>query len=162
MTERTFDGESLGKRIKLLRSLRRMSLEEVGAAAGLTKSHVWELEQGRSRNPTVNAVWGLARALSVSPAAVLGLDDAMPPIHPLALEIAGMVDRALRNPEDGSQTSLASDGEVQRSGTTEPNPPPSAGQPVSGHTEDGSRKTSVENRKDFSHTERQPNEGGSK
>lgn len=98
MTEREFDGASLGNRIKLLRALRRMSLEEVGDAAGLTKSHVWELEQGRSRNPTVNAVWGLARALSVSPSAILGLDDAMPPIHPLALEIAGMVDRALRNP----------------------------------------------------------------
>ena len=93
-----FNGQALGAKIKLLRALRRMSLEEVGKAAGLTKSHVWELEQGRSRNPTVNAVWGLARALSVSPAAILGLDDAMPPIHPLALEIAGMVDRALRPP----------------------------------------------------------------
>lgn len=98
MTEPRFDGAALGARIKLLRALRRMSLDEVGQAAGLTKSHVWELEQGRSRNPTVNAVWGLARALSVSPAAILGLDDAMPPIHPLALEIAGMVDRALRPP----------------------------------------------------------------
>lgn len=92
----SFDGDAFGKRIKLLRSLRRMSLDEVGQAAGLTKSHTWELEQGRSRNPTVNAVWGLARALSVSPAALLGLDDAMSPIHPLALEVAGMVDRALR------------------------------------------------------------------
>lgn len=103
---REFDGAALGNRIKLLRALRRMSLDEVGQAAGLTKSHVWELEQGRSRNPTVNAVWGLARALSVSPAAILGLDDAMPPIHPLALEIAGMVDRAIRvggaaNPHQG-------------------------------------------------------------
>jgi transcriptional regulator with XRE-family HTH domain len=96
MTEREFDGASLGRRIKLLRAARRMSLDEVGAAAGLTKSHVWELEQGRSRNPTVNAVWGLARALSVSPAAILGLDDSMPPLHPKALEVAGMVDRALR------------------------------------------------------------------
>lgn len=97
MNEREFDGAALGNRIKLLRALRRMSLDEVGQAAGLTKSHVWELEQGRSRNPTVNAVWGLARALTVSPAAILGLDDAMPPVHPLALEIAGMVDRALRD-----------------------------------------------------------------
>lgn len=96
---REFDGQSLGNRIKLLRALRRMSLEEVGSAAGLTKSHVWELEKGRARNPTVNAVWGLARALSVSPAAVLGLNDALPPIHPLALEIAGMVDRAMRTTE---------------------------------------------------------------
>lgn len=99
---REFNGADFGNRIKLLRALRRMSLEEVGLAAGLTKSHVWELEQGRSRNPTVNAVWGLARALSVSPAAILGLDDQMPPIHPLALEIAGMVDRALQHQGGGN------------------------------------------------------------
>jgi transcriptional regulator with XRE-family HTH domain len=113
MTEREFNGEALGNRIKLLRALRRMSLDEVGQAAGLTKSHVWELEQGRSRNPTVNAVWGLARALSVSPATILGLDDTMPPIHPLALEIAGMVDRAIRSPE-GCAIKPAADGEVSK------------------------------------------------
>jgi transcriptional regulator with XRE-family HTH domain len=115
MSERTgFDGAALGSKIKLLRALRRMSLDEVGQAAGLTKSHVWELEQGRSRNPTVNAVWGLARALSVSPAAILGLDDAMPPIHPLALQIAGMVDQALRaTPSEGSQH-LSNDGEASK------------------------------------------------
>lgn len=91
-----FDGAALGTRIKLLRELRGMSLEAVGAAAGLTKSHVWELEKGRSSNPTVNAIWGLSAALCVSPSALLGIDDKLPPIDPVALRIAGIVDREIK------------------------------------------------------------------
>jgi transcriptional regulator with XRE-family HTH domain len=91
-----FDGSQLGTRIKLLRELRDMSLQSVADAAGLTKSHVWEMEQGKSVNPTVNAVWGLSEALSVSPAMLLGLDDKLPPLDPFAMKIAGMVSRELR------------------------------------------------------------------
>lgn len=94
MTE--FDGPALGTRIKLLRELRDMSLQAVGDSAGLTKSHVWELEQGRSVNPTVNAIWGLAEALSGSPATLLGLDDKVPPLSPFAMKIAGLVHQELR------------------------------------------------------------------
>lgn len=93
---RSFDGAALGARIKLLRAMRELSLQEVADAAGLTKSHVWELEKGRSINPTVNAVWGLATALCVSPAMLLGLDDKMPLIAPAALRIAGIVDREIK------------------------------------------------------------------
>lgn len=88
-----FDGMALGTRIKLLRKLRGMTLQEVGDAAALTKSHVWEMEQGKSVNPTVNAVWGLATALTVSPSTLLGLDDRTPVASSAALKIAGMVDR---------------------------------------------------------------------
>lgn len=91
-----FDGTALGTRIRLLRELRDMSLQEVADAAGLTKSHVWELEQGRSVNPTVNAVWGLSGALCVSPAQLLGINDKLPPIEPVALKIAGIVDREIK------------------------------------------------------------------
>lgn len=91
-----FDGPALGTRIKLLREMRDMSLQAVADAAGLTKSHVWELEQGRSVNPTVNAVWGLSAALCVSPAMLLGIDDKLPPIEPVALKIAGIVDREIK------------------------------------------------------------------
>jgi transcriptional regulator with XRE-family HTH domain len=73
-----------------------MTLQSVGDAAGLTKSHVWELEKGKSVNPTVNAVWGLSAALCVSPSVLLGLDDKLPPIDPIALKIAGIVDREIK------------------------------------------------------------------
>jgi len=91
-----FDGAALGTRIKLLRELRDMTLQQVADAAGLTKSHIWELEQGKSVNPTVNAVWGISAALCVSPAMLLGLDDRMPPVEPVALKIAGIVDREIK------------------------------------------------------------------
>lgn len=91
-----FDGAALGTRIKLLRELRDMTLQQVADAAGLTKSHIWELEQGRAVNPTVNAVWGISAALTVTPATLLGLDDRTPVMSPLAAKIAGMVDRELR------------------------------------------------------------------
>ncbi|WP_347271015.1 helix-turn-helix domain-containing protein [Rhizorhabdus histidinilytica] len=91
-----FDGKALGVRMKMLRDLRGLSLEAVGKAAGLTKSHVWELEKGRAVNPTVNAVWGLSAALCVSPSMLLGLDDKMPPIDPVAMKIAGIVDREIK------------------------------------------------------------------
>lgn len=78
------------------RAARSMSLEDVAQASGLTKSHVWELEKGRSRNPTIRAVWGISRALAVSPAWLLGLSVDQSPIDPLALEIAALIDRRVR------------------------------------------------------------------
>lgn len=72
-----------------------MSLDDVAQASGFTKSHVWELEKGRTRNPTVRAVWSLSAALGVTPAWLLGLDVHQSPIDPLALEIAGIIERRL-------------------------------------------------------------------
>lgn len=91
-----FDGSALGVRIKMLREMRGMTLQSVADGAGLSKPHVWELEQGKSVNPSVNAIWGLASALSVSPAMLLGLDDKLPPLDPFAMKIAGMVSREIR------------------------------------------------------------------
>lgn len=91
-----FDGPALGARIKLLRDLRGMTLQQVADASGMTKSHVWELEQGKSVNPTVNAVWGLALALTVTPAQLLGLDDRTPTMSNAAARIAGIVDREIK------------------------------------------------------------------
>lgn len=70
----TPDMAQFQERIRSTRKARNMSLQDVADASGFTKSHVWELERGRSRNPTVRAVWSLANALGVSPAWLLGLD----------------------------------------------------------------------------------------
>jgi transcriptional regulator with XRE-family HTH domain len=93
---RRFDGAALGARIKLLRDLRGMTLQQVADASGMTKSHVWELEAGKSFNPSVNAVWGLAEALTVTPAQILGLDDRTPAMSNAAARIAGIVDREIK------------------------------------------------------------------
>ncbi len=42
-----------------------LSLQTVADLAGITKSHMWELENGRSVNPTVWTVYGLSKALGV-------------------------------------------------------------------------------------------------
>lgn len=53
----------LGPLIRMRREALGMSLADVAKAAGCTKSHVWELEQGRSRNPSVATLHKLAMAL---------------------------------------------------------------------------------------------------
>jgi transcriptional regulator with XRE-family HTH domain len=98
--------ERFQERIRSTRQARNMSLEELGAASGFTKSHVWELERGRSRNPTVRAVWGLSAALGVTPAWLLGLDTDQSSIDPLALEIAALIERRI----SASRPSHASEG----------------------------------------------------
>ena len=83
------------ERVAATRSMRNMTLDDVAAASGFTKSHVWELENGRSRNPTVRAVWSLAKALCVSPSYLLGMKDDAPVIDPLALEVAALINRRI-------------------------------------------------------------------
>lgn len=56
---------TLGGELAAARKAARMSLQEVADAANLTKSHVWEIENGRSRNPTIAAVHGLSKATGV-------------------------------------------------------------------------------------------------
>jgi len=71
----------LGQIILERRTKLGMSLADVGRAAGFTKSLVWELESGSTRNPGVKTLAGLARALGVTPmslarAAFEDLDEA--------------------------------------------------------------------------------------
>lgn len=42
-----------------------LSLQDVANRAGITKSHMWELENGRAVNPTIATVNGLAKALGI-------------------------------------------------------------------------------------------------
>lgn len=89
------DVKGIQSRMAEVRAARGMSLEQVANAAGMTKSHIWELEKGRSSNPTVKAVWAISGALCVSPAWLLGLDPEQPPVDPLALEIAALINERL-------------------------------------------------------------------
>ena len=56
---------SMKKMISSERGRLNLSLQTVADRAGITKSHMWELEQGRSVNPTVRTVHGLAQALGI-------------------------------------------------------------------------------------------------
>lgn len=82
-------------RLRETRELRRMTLQDVADASGFAKSHVWEIESGKSRNPTVRAVWSLARALCVSPARLLGLDHEATRLDPLVHRVAALINTEL-------------------------------------------------------------------
>ncbi|HEY1980708.1 MAG TPA: helix-turn-helix transcriptional regulator [Xanthobacteraceae bacterium] len=54
---------SMKKTIAASRADFGFSLQDLAERAGITKSHLWDLEQGRSVNPTVKTIHGLAEAL---------------------------------------------------------------------------------------------------
>ena len=56
----------LGRRLRLLRESREETLQEVATACRCTKSHVWELEQGRNPNPTIGLVMALSKHFDTS------------------------------------------------------------------------------------------------
>lgn len=43
-----------------------LSLSQAAAKIGCTKAHLWELEMGRSRNPTIKTIAGIAAAYDAS------------------------------------------------------------------------------------------------
>lgn len=66
MQNKTTAKLSMRKMIVDERARLKLSLQELSDRAGITKSHMWELEQGRSINPTIRTVHGLAKALGIS------------------------------------------------------------------------------------------------
>jgi transcriptional regulator with XRE-family HTH domain len=89
-------GETISVRIKALRSQRQLSLQELADRAGCTKTHIWELEQGRSRNPTIEMAVSVANALGVSLEYLTGLSSTQPNLHPEAMRIACEVDALIK------------------------------------------------------------------
>ena len=55
-----------------------LSLEAVAERSGCTKSHVWELEKGRTKNPTIAMALALCDALQCSLNSLLGKDVSQP------------------------------------------------------------------------------------
>jgi len=57
---------SLGRRINELRLKAGESLQDVATAVGVSKAHIWELEKGRTDNPSMALVTRLADHFQVS------------------------------------------------------------------------------------------------
>jgi len=85
------DMAAFAEKMRLYRKQAKLSLQDVADAAGMTKSHIWEMEQGSSVNPTVRAVWSIAAALGTSPADMLGFDPNVVGSDPLAAQIAQII-----------------------------------------------------------------------
>ncbi|MFT2211466.1 helix-turn-helix domain-containing protein [Rhizobium giardinii] len=55
-----------------------LSLDQVAARIGASKAHIWELEKGRAKNPTLWMILGLCEGLQCSLNALIGKDVSQP------------------------------------------------------------------------------------
>jgi transcriptional regulator with XRE-family HTH domain len=56
----------LKDKLRSLRSREAQSLQQVADAIGVSKAHVWELETGRSKNPSLDILQRLAKHYRVA------------------------------------------------------------------------------------------------
>lgn len=62
----------LGERLNSLRRKSGQSLQKVADAVGISKAHIWELEKGRSKNPSFDLVQKLAAHFGVEVSVLTG------------------------------------------------------------------------------------------
>jgi transcriptional regulator with XRE-family HTH domain len=65
---------TLGSKLTTLRLKKGSSLQEVADAVGISKAHYWELEKGRSKNPSAELVKRLADYFGVGVEFLLGTE----------------------------------------------------------------------------------------
>jgi transcriptional regulator with XRE-family HTH domain len=63
---------SLGARLKELRVKKNQSLQEVADAVGASKAHIWEIERGGSKNPSMDLLNRIADHFGVSVTFLVG------------------------------------------------------------------------------------------
>ena len=63
---------ALGRKLKELRLRRSESLQQVADAVEASKAHIWELETGNSRNPSLALIRRLAEHFEVTVASLIG------------------------------------------------------------------------------------------
>src|SRR5882724_6215678 len=56
---------ALSTRLTDLRTTSKKSLKDVADAVGVTKSYIWELEKGKSKNPSADLIKRLAELFAV-------------------------------------------------------------------------------------------------
>lgn len=61
------EGQTFGEVVKAARKAQKLSLQEVADACGCTKSHMWDIEQEKSCNPSARFVWLISQALCIDP-----------------------------------------------------------------------------------------------
>ena len=63
---------SIGARLKELRIKKNKSLQDVADAVGASKAHIWELERGGTKNPSMDLLTKLAKFFDVSVSNLVG------------------------------------------------------------------------------------------
>ena len=67
-----------GSRLKRLRIRKGESLQQLATAVSASKAHIWELETGKSGNPSTDLLLRLARHFNISIAYMMGEDSDAP------------------------------------------------------------------------------------
>ena len=78
-------GEEMSRKIKELRTAKKMTLEQVAKIVGVGKSTVRKWETGMIANMKRDKIALLATALSTTPAYLMGWDDEEPDTNIIAL-----------------------------------------------------------------------------
>lgn len=65
---------AIAARLRELRMKKGKSLQEVADAVGVSKTHVWELEKGRTENPSLEMLTKLADYFKVPIRSLMGED----------------------------------------------------------------------------------------
>lgn len=88
---------TVAARLKELRLRGAQSLQHVADAVGASKAHIWELEKGTSRNPSIELLTNLANHFDVSLAFLVGEDPDAPGEDPQLVamyrDLKGLTDR---------------------------------------------------------------------
>ena len=63
---------TLASKIKELRLKKNKSLQQVADEVGASKAHIWDLETGKSKNPSIDLLTKLAKCFGVSVADLIG------------------------------------------------------------------------------------------
>lgn len=92
------DKVSIGSKIHQLRIKKGLSLQDVADDVGASKAHIWDLEKGNSKNPSIELLTKIASSFKVSIAELVGEDP-----HALGEEpelVALYRDLKVLNPSD--------------------------------------------------------------
>jgi transcriptional regulator with XRE-family HTH domain len=73
---------TLASKIKELRLKKNKSLQQVADDVGASKAHIWDLETGRSKNPSIDLLTQLAKCFGVSVAELIGENPAAKGVDP--------------------------------------------------------------------------------
>lgn len=87
---------SMGKRIEARRKAMGLTLDNLADRSGLAKSYVWEIENGKNKNPTIRTAFALARGLGWTLSDVVGVWEHADLLHPEAMKLAVQIDWLLR------------------------------------------------------------------
>lgn len=83
---------SLAEKLMQLRVARKASLQAVADAVNVSKPHIWELEKGRTKNPSLELLTKLATYYSVSLDFLAGANESAE--SPITIQFRSILNRS--------------------------------------------------------------------